>query len=548
MNRDADVLIVGAGPVGLALAIELGTRGIKTLLAERNLRGGVAPRAKTTNIRTRTLFRRWGIADKLAEASPLGVEYPNDVRYITRLGGLPLAHLQNAFNAAPTRAAEYPEHAQWIPQYTLEKVMLEHAQAIPAVEILFATTFASASQTGDEVVSELTDADGGAIKVTSRYLVGADGARSKIRDLIGAKMEGRYGLMHAYNIIFRAPGLAEANPHGKAVMYWQINSDGMSIIGPMDHGDTWFFGPAAMKEGASLSKEEAAALIAKTTGIDLPYEILSADQWTASELLADRYRAGRIFLAGDACHLHPPFGGYGMNMGVGDGVDLGWKIAAMLQGWGGEALLDSYQAERRQVHSVVIQEAVANLPTMGPPIDLVVLEQDSPEGEALRRMFGAGIVATKTREFHTLGTVLGLGYENSPVITTDLDHEAGVAETPPSQGQAYYPTARPGSLAPHAWMPDGGSLYDLFGEGFTLLVAEGVDKTVTARAQRHARELEIPLKVLRPTGVPMAELYQADLALIRPDQHVAWRGTAWTKAILQRAIGAIETSAADRAA
>ena len=544
MSRDADVLIVGAGPVGLALAIELGLRGVSALLVERNVRGGVAPRAKTTNVRTRTHLRRWGIADKLAEASPLGIEHPNDIRYVTRLSGLPLAHLTNAFNAAPAREPQYPEHAQWVPQYTLEKVLLEFVRTLPTIEVQFATTFVSAVQDQAGVVSTLTGSDGESFQVTSRYLVGADGARSAIRDLIGAKMEGRYGLMHAYNVIFRAPGLAEAHPHGKAVMYWQINADGMSILGPMDSGDTWFFGPAGVKEGASLTKEEAAALIAKTTGIDLPYEVLSSDQWTASELIADRYSQGRIFLAGDACHLHPPFGGYGMNMGIGDGVDLGWKIAAVLQGWGGPDLLDSYEAERRQVHKVVIEEAVANLPTMGPPVDLVLLEQDSPEGEALRNQFGAGIVTSKTREFHTLGTVLGLGYEDSPVMAPDADFEAGAAPIPPSHGQTYNPSARPGQLAPHAWLPDGRSLYDAFGRGFTLVVADGVEDAVTTRALEDARELGVPLEILRPAGVPLSELYQADLTLVRPDQHVAWRGAEWRKAILQRVTGGAGTQAA----
>ena len=278
--------------------------------------------------------------------------------------------------------------------------------------------------------------------------------------------------------------------------------------------------PTGMKEGETLSAAEAAAAIRRATGIDVPYEVLSSDEWVASHLLADRYRQGRIFLAGDACHLHPPFGGYGMNMGVGDGVDLGWKIAAVLQGWGGPALLDSYEAERRPVHHAVIVEAVANHAVLGGQLFREGLEDATEEGGALRAEVGAHIQRVKARKFHTLGTVLGLCYENSPVTCRD----GSLASQ--SAGSEYMPCARPGCLAPHAWLKDGRSLYDLFGPGFSLVVDAAADATQVAAAERDAAALGAAMTVVRPAGVPVRKLYGAELILVRPDQHVAWRGVA----------------------
>ena len=257
-----------------------------------------------------------------------------------------------------------------------------------------------------------------------------------------------------------------------------------------------------------------------TTGIDLPYRILSADQWVASELLADKYSDGRIILAGDACHIHPPFGGYGMNMGVADGVDLGWKIAAELQGWGGPGLVASYEAERRPVHRFVIEEALANHQMMLGSPWRDGLADDTSEGEAVRKEVGAAIQLAKAREYHTLGTVLGLGYENSPIIDGEPE------PAPPHDGQNYTPNARPGSLAPHGWLPDGRSLYDAFGPGFALVVADGADEAQVASAVSEARALGAPFEIVRP-GPAITDLYQADLTLVRPDQHVAWRGNQW---------------------
>ncbi len=526
---ETEVLVVGAGPVGLAAAIELGLRGVRVLVVERNARVGVAPRAKTTNVRTRTILRRWGIADQLAAEAPFGIDYPNDMVFVTRLAEHELARFSNAFNASPACSPLYPEHAQWIPQYTLEKVMLEKARSLPSVDVRFETSFVSAEQDPDKVTATLQSEADGSVTVEARYLIGADGARSKVRELIGAKLEGRHGLSHHYNVIFRAPGLAEAHGHGPAVIYWQIGKDGFSAIGPMDAPDIWAFMPGGAKPGDSLSSDEAAALIRERTGIDLPYEILSADSWTASELLADRYADRRMILAGDACHLHPPAGGYGMNMGVGDGLDLGWKIAATLQGWGGADLIASYEAERRPVHRTVMDEAMANyaIYVAPPPPEI---ENDTAQGEAIRIKVGAGIQASKGREFNTLGTVLGLCYSASPIVAGE-DTPA-----PEHHSEIYSPSARPGCLAPHAWLADGRSLYDLFGEGFTLLAADEAEPAEVEKAVAEARSLGVPLKVVRPAGVAVATLYGAGMALIRPDQYVAWRGDRWNDP-LARAIG-----------
>lgn len=529
------VVIVGSGPSGLALALELGSRGIDCLLVERNDRVGYAPRAKTTNVRTRTHLRRWGIADKLAAVAPFGVDYPSTVNFVTRLGGFGLARIENASNCDPTRNDLYPEHGQWVPQYKLEQVMREQADALANVEIVFNTEFRSASQSDNGVEVHLRDVrDGAERTVSATYLVGADGARSVIRDLIGATMSGRYGLSRNYNIVFRAPGLADVHHHGPATMYWQVNPAVPSLIGPMDEDDVWFFMPTRLPEGFKITQESAAALIREATGIDLPYEIRSNDEWVASSLIADRYREGRIFLIGDACHLHPPFGGYGMNMGVADGVDLGWKLAATLQGWGGPDLLDSYEIERRAIHEEVIAEAENNHAVLSNDFWAEGLEEPGETGDALRSRIGEWIHAAKEREFHTLGTVLGGCYLRSPVIATpDEEAEPNTAR----DARVYTPSSRPGCLAPHVWREDGRSLYDLFGEGFTLVHYADADQTDLSRAAEDAKVTGSPLAFVDISAGEAAGRYPYPLTLVRPDQYVAWRGKEWEPGVLDLAAG-----------
>ena len=535
------VVIVGAGPAGLAAAIELGGRSVPCLVIERNPRVGYAPRAKTTNVRTRTHLRRWGIADRLAAAAPFGVDYPSHVHFVTRLGGPSLHRFDWALFCKPERDDRYPEHSQWIPQYKLEAVLMDHARALPGVELVFGRAFAGLEQDDQGVRVTVRDVTTGEESVVdASYVIGADGARSGVRDAIGATMVGAYGLSRNYNTIFEAPGLADAHPHGPGIMFIQLNRDAPGLIGPMDQGDKWYFMPTALPPGAKLSEEEVLGMIRRSTGIDLPYRILSSDEWVASRLLADRYSDNRVFLIGDACHLHPPFGGYGMNMGVADSVDLGWKLAAVLQGWAAPALLDSYEAERRPAHEFVMDEAERNHAASPNLLLREGLEDMTPAGEAARAEAAALIRDSKTAEFYGLGVVLGLCYRDSLVIVDD-----GTPAAPPSRD--YTPSAAPGCLAPHAWMPDGRSLYDLFGTGMTLLALDEGREAAIQAAQREADAGGVPLTVLALKEPRLAALYGAPLALVRPDQVVAWRGADWRDGLLAIVTGRATVPAAREA-
>lgn len=519
---NTQVVIVGAGPVGLALAIELGSRSIPCLLLEKSERAGLAPRAKTTHSRTREHMRRWGIADDLAAASPFGVDFPANIMFVTRLGGYLLKRFENALDCSPARHDHYSEHGQWIPQYKLESVMRRHAQTLPSVQIRFGQEFVSFEQDDDGVTVHAHDhLNGSDWSARTRYLVGADGARSIVRDQIGAKMMGTYGLSRNYNIIFRAPDLAKAHPHGPGIMFWQINGDVPSLIGPMDVDDLWFFMPTKIGDVSKITPDEARQMIQVSTGIEQDFDVLSSDEWVASKLLADRYRQGRVFLAGDACHLHPPFGGFGMNLGVSDSVDLGWKIAAVLDGWAGDGLLDSYEAERRQVHEFVLDAAEANHTILANQLVVPGLEDATPEGAKARAQVADVIETHKRSEFFARGVVLGYCYRGSPVVLDD-GTQASWKRT-----IGYEPSATPGCIAPHRWLDDGSSLYDHFGEGFTLLVTEQGCDTEVATANEEAARLRLPLTVLTLPNAGLKPLYAARMALIRPDQHVAWRGDRW---------------------
>jgi len=518
MEMDSDVIIVGAGPVGLGTALELALRGIKVILIEQNDRGGMQPRAKTTNIRSMAHLRRWGIADRVRRASPLPSDYPTDVVFATRLFGHPLARFENAFFGDSTNHPDFPEAAQWIPQYTLERVLRERLAEFPNVTLRFSAKLESIAQDDISVAALITDtAAGTSYTLTASYLVGADGGRSTTRTLLGIQYEGTYAYMANFLAIYRAPGLMEAHPQKKAVSYWLVNTESPAVTGPMDRGDKWFFSTQLPKGVEPYAPELAIQKISQAIGKDVAIELLETDVWQAHKLIASTYSQGRIYLAGDSCHLHPPMGGYGMNQGLGDAVDLGWKLSAVLNKWAGEKLLDTYEAERKPVHQMFVDEATKNYGYVTHHMVNAQLERNDDEGVRARNELSERIVEGKRREFNAIGALLGYSYAPSGIVVSD--------GTPAAQHDPmhYSPTARPGALAPHHWLSEGVSIYDRFGPDYTLLQLGRESEKEAGVIMRNAASLGIPLTLVQIDDPKLAEIYEASLVLVRPDQHVAWR-------------------------
>lgn len=514
----ADVLIVGAGPVGLSLAIELGLRGRDVVLVERELARGPQPRAKTLNMRSLEHFRRWGVADAVRAASPLPADLPCDVVFQTRLFGKHIATLPNIYFRGSSHADDprFSEPSEWIPQHLVEDVLRAKVASLPNVVVHQGCELIDFEEDGDSVVILLKAAERADFRVRAAYLVGADGARSTVRERLGVSMRGRYAYAANFNMVLRIPELDRRPPQPRGLMHWTINADSPAVMGPI--GGLWYVAKQLGAGVSGLSDDEIRDCVTAAVGRPVDYEVVTVDPWYAHELIADSYRAGRVFLAGDACHLHPPFGGYGMNMGICDAVDLGWKLDAVLAGWGGDALLDSYEFERRRVHEWTIQEAVENYRVLSSELLRPGLEEDGPAGEAVRREVADEVVAQKRREFHTIGLVLGYHYGGSPAI-------AGDDLLPPPSAQSYIPEVKCGALAPHLWLAPGVSLYDRFGPGFTLIDTNdgrGGGQLLAAAAKL----CRAPLTVLTLDDPHVIAHYGRGLTLVRPDEHIAWHGEA----------------------
>ena len=519
-SQEIEVLIVGGGPVGLSTAVELGRRGVPCLIVEpRMVVSQLTPRAKTVSARTMEHFRRWGLAERLREVAPLKVDWSQDVVFCTTLLGHEVTRFTNCFGLSPQRTEVCAESGQQIAQPLVEEVLREAVTSLESCHLYLGWSLHTLHQHDDGVETTIMNEQGEQRQIRASYVVGCDGARSVVRTAIGVHFVGTSDLRPNFGIVFRAPGLAQRLPHGPAVQYWVLNAARPGVMGRMDLQDQWWAGVNGVS--AEVGQADPHALIRGLVGTEIDAEVLGTDPWTARMLLADRYRNDRVFLAGDAAHLNPPWGGHGFNTGIGDAVNIGWKLAAVLEGWGGDSLLASYEAERRAVAEQTIQEATINMSVLAPELGNQEMGNSDLGGERARRAAAQAIQAAKDREFHSLGLVLGYQYDASPVIVDD--------GTPPLPArQDYLPTARPGARLPHLWLPDGASLYDRLGNGLTLLRLR--DDADVAPFIESATARRVPLSVVELRGQTLEKLYEASLLLVRPDQHVAWRGTSVDRA------------------
>ncbi len=519
-QEDAPVIIAGGGPVGMSLAIDLALRGVPSIVLERREKGKpFLLRTNMTNVRSMEHFRRWGIADALRRNDPVPEDIHRDVSFVTRLNGHLILNLPRTYEwRDPLPFAS--EVAEWAPNEGIEKTMWERVEQLPLVDYRFEREVQAVRQDADGVSVTVTGPDG-TVVLRGDYLVIADGSRGRLRrDVLNIRMEGIPNLAPSLSWHFRSTKLKEAWTAGPVVsMVYIYNEDRGSDLITAQGPDRWQYFAGPTPDGIDGDDwEQVKGLIFKAVGQEIDAEPLSGGAFAQHSLLAPRLDFGRITLAGDAAHLVSPQGGFGMNSGIGDAADLGWKLAALVQGWGGPGLLPSYSIDRREAVHFIQKGSEANH-ALG-AIELVRpgIEQDGPEGEQVREAVRNDILDKKMVQFKRMGGQLGYRYSASPIIVRD-----GTEQPPPTFAD-YTPCAAPGNRAPHMWLADGSSLYDHLGQGFTLLDLGPVDATDLLK---QAGSRGIPVEVFTPAQADRPGLlaqYERRAALVRSDHHVVWRG------------------------
>ena len=512
------VLISGGGPVGLALAIELGMSGIACTLVERRDGSVTLPKMSSLSIRGMEISRRLGVADAVRS---IGWPHhlPNDMCYCTSLVGYELAR-ERIPSYDESEVPYSPERPTPCAQIYYDPILLARARELPQVTLHHDTALEDFRRRDGLVHALVRERTTGRTRtIIARYLVGCDGADGAVVSALGFDYEG-FGLVaHSLNVFFRAPHLMELHDKGTSRFFRFLDARGPwgEIIG-IDGKELWRLSVLRAEHGL-----DGDAYVRRLAGTDTDYELLSVLPWERRERVATRYRDAQVFICGDAAHQLSPTGGLGLHTGLGDALDLGWKLAAVLHGWGGEALLDSYALERRPLAlengrvSTDLFNAFAEMPYCSAIID------DTADGAAARREFAAAFERSHAyrNPLHNDNLRLGYCYEPSPICIPD-----GSAR-PAKDSRTFANVARPGTRAPHAWLRDGRSTLDLFGPFFVLLrfgerppSAEALVAAATARG--------VPLRVVDIADPQIAALYERRLVLVRPDGHVAWRGDALT--------------------
>ena len=519
---DTQVLVVGGGPIGLTLAIDLGIRGVRCTLIEQKEAPQFLPKMERCNARTMEIFRRIGIADKV-RAAGLRDDIPMDVFIVLSLAEPPLLHLP--YPSVKSARAEIRacndgsmplEPYQLISQYTLEPLLKSIAEGLPSVTVRYGCQLESFTQDESGVAASVKHANGMVGAIGASYMVGCDGGGSTVRKQLGIKLRGEHNILELRQALYRCDELFERIPIGKGPgkgRHYHVADGNSSFLIMQD--STKHFTLHAMVE----KNDDMKAMFERTVAIPVKYEMLTCAPWRQNLLLADRYRDGRVFLAGDAVHLVIPTGGLGMNSGVGDAIDLSWKLAATLQGWGGPALLDSYESERRQVGERNV--GASRYASLGRRKWQAQyrrnIRENTPEGAAARENLVRVASVEQPKSNEMIGAELGYRYVDSPIV-------CAVPGGPEHRFRVYEPSTWPGARLPHVWLADGTPMQDHIPyEGYTLLHLGGTNADTSA-LEKALRALGAPLAVLDMPDDAPRQVYGHDLLLLRPDLHVVWRG------------------------
>jgi 2-polyprenyl-6-methoxyphenol hydroxylase-like FAD-dependent oxidoreductase len=525
------VLIVGAGPVGMTLALDLAWRGIDVTIAELRA-AGAPPSVKCGQIAARSMevFRRLGVADKL-RAVGLPADYPNDIVSATTVTGIELSRVpipargtrHTAAAKGPDTMWPTPEHTHRVNQSFFEPVLFAHTAAQPNIRILNRSEVEDFTQDSNGVTATVRDLDSGEhTTIACDYVVGCDGAKSMVRRLIGAELAGTPVIQHVQSTYIRAPQLIERLPGKPAWLYLALNPRRCGTTIAVDGRERWLvhnFLYRGEPEFDSVDRDWSIRMILGV-GPEFEYEVISKEDWIARRLVANRFRDRRAFICGDAAHLWVPHGGYGMNAGIADAANLAWMLAAVLNGWATPGLLDAYEAERQPITeqaSQFIADFAQRIILQRQDITDDI-ERDDAVGAAARARIGATAYSLDAEQQCCSGLNFGYFYQGSPIVAYDDEPHPDYA-----MGRFTSSTV-PGCRAPHLWLGGGRSLYDALGPDYTLLrfdPSARVSGLIEAAARRG-----VPLRMLEVAASDTEPCYRHKLVLVRPDQHVAWRGDA----------------------
>jgi 2-polyprenyl-6-methoxyphenol hydroxylase-like FAD-dependent oxidoreductase len=516
---DTDVLIVGGGPTGLTLANDLGLRGVRCMLIDQKPAPAFLPKMERCNARTMEIFRRMGLVDKV-RAAGLRADAPMDVFIVLDCVQPPLLRFPfpsvaeyKDIIAGTTDGSQPLEPYQLISQYTVEPLLKAEAEKLPSVSVRFGFELISFEQDVDGVTAHVKALDGATSTIRAKYLAACDGGASIVRRQLGIKLSGEANILELRQALYYCEDLYERIAIGKGRHYHTVDKEGSFLI--VQDSTRHFTLHAVVENDADMARQ-----FEKVVAMPVKYDMLYVGRWRMNLLLADRYQEGRVFLAGDAVHLVIPTGGLGMNSGVGDAVDLSWKLAATLQGWGGPKLLGAYETERRPVgHNNVQASTYASLGrrkwrAMYRP----EMREHTPAGDAARAKLIEVAEVEQRKSNEMVGAELAYHYAGSPLIWPEPGE-------PPYDFREYVPTTFPGVRLPHVWLRDGSAMQDRIGydHGFTLLRLGGSTADASALARAFAA-YGAPFRVLDIADERARDVYGCDLILLRPDMHIVWRG------------------------